>query len=514
MSANAPLLLLLLGFLLGLGALGVGVYLANRTNSRARTVAEALLEDTRLEAENKQNEILVSAQERVLGLQEDSDRRDRELDERESALEKRSRELDRQQSELGRDQSKLKRRRTEIDRLEETAKQSEATARAAREKAQSNLERITGMSPEEARRELIAGIEAEARAEAARTARKIEEEAKQSAERRAINLMLQASERIDIRDVVESTVSFIELPSDEMKGRIIGREGRNIRALEMATGIDLIVDDTPRSILISSFDPLRREVARVAIDRLVEDGRIHPARIEEVVQRVKGEVDDLIRERGTEDAYALGISDLHPKLIDLVGRMRYRTCHGHNLLQHCRETSLIAGHMAQEINGRVDVAVRAGLLHEVGRVDDALSGDPILHSAELCARFGEAPEVVEAIRGLHSEVESRDLEPLLVRIAGRMSDARPGARKENLAVYVERLRRLEEIATRFDGIKRAFAVKAGKEIRVIVDSGRIDDNRTIALSKEIARAVEKELSFPGQIKVNVVRETRAIRFAV
>ena len=218
--------------------------------------------------------------------------------------------------------------------------------------------------------------------------------------------------------------------------------------------------------------------------------------------------------RPREAALALGISDLHPKLIRLVGQMRYRTGHGHNLLQHCRETALIAAHMAQELNGRVDVAVRAGLLHEVGRVDQNLSSNPILHAAELCARFGESPEVVEAIRGLHSEVETKGLEPLLVRVASRMSDSRPGARKENLAVFIERLRRLEEIVTRFDGIARAFSVKAGKEIRVIVDAERIDDDRIHSLSREIARAVEKELAYPGQIKVNVIRETRAVRYAV
>jgi len=511
---NTTILPMALGTLLGVAAFFVGLLLARRFVARARAAAKTLLHETRLEAENKQKEILVSAQERMLVLQEEADQRERELDDREAGLERRSRELEQGSSEFSRQQGRLERKRAEIERLERTTREQEADARAALEKAHGNLERITGLTLEEARRELVAGIEAEARAEAARTARRIEDESKQRSERRAINLMLQASERIDIRDVVESTVSFIELPSDEMKGRIIGREGRNIRALEMATGIDLIVDDTPRSILISSFDPLRREIARVAIDRLVEDGRIHPARIEEVVQRVREEIDTLIQERGSEAAYGLGISDLHPRLIQLVGKMRYRTCHGHNLLQHCRETALIAGHMAQAINGRIDVAVRAGLLHELGRVEEGLSSDPVLNSAELCSKFGERPEVVETIRGLHSDVETKALEPLLVRIASRMSDARPGARKENLAVYIERLRRLEQIATRFDGIEKAFAVKAGKEIRVIVDAARINDERTYALSKEIARAVEKELSYPGQIKINVIRETRAVRFAI
>jgi len=304
------------------------------------------------------------------------------------------------------------------------------------------------------------------------------------------------------------------LPSDEMKGRIIGREGRNIRSLEMATGIDLIVDDTPRSILISSFDPLRREIARVAIDRLVEDGRIHPARIEEVVQRVTEEIDQLVEEKGAEAAFSLGISDLHPRLIKLVGRTRYRTSHGQNLLQHCLETAMIAGHMAQEAGGRPEIAVRAGLLHEIGQVEEEIQSPPMLASAELCAKFGESEEIVHCIRSLHGTGEAASLEALLLGTANKMSDNRPGARKENLAVFIERLRRLEGIATSFEGVDRAFAVKAGKEIRVLLDAGRTTDENAYALSKQIARALERDLSYPGQIKVNVVREVRAIRYAV
>ena len=502
------------GLLGGLAALGAGLYLGVRFLRRARGRARTLLHDSRVEAENKQREILLGAQEHALALQGEADQREREQEERESTLERRLREVEQRAGDVRREEGRLERRRAQAERLEAEAGEHAAAARAALERAQRNLERVGGLTQEQARRELIGAIEEEARAEAARTARKIEESAKQNAERSAVAFMLRAAERVDIRDVVESTVSFIELPSDEMKGRIIGREGRNIRALEMATGIDLVVDDTPRSILISSFDPLRREVARVAIDRLVEDGRIHPARIEEVVARVKDEVDALVDERGREAAYALGISDLHPRLLRLVGQMRYRTNHGQNLLQHCRETALIAGYMAQEVGGRVELAVRAGLLHEIGRVDENLAGDPVLNAADLCARLGETTEVVETLRGMHSEAESKGLEALLVRVASRMSDARPGARKENLAVFIERLRRLEDIATRFDGVERAYAVKAGKEIRVLVDAAVVNDERIHDLSREIARAVERELAYPGPIKVNVIRETRAVRYAV
>jgi ribonuclease Y len=300
-----------------------------------------------------------------------------------------------------------------------------------------------------------------------------------------------------------------------MKGRIIGREGRNIRALEMATGIDLIVDDTPRSILISSFDPFRREVARVAIERLVEDGRIHPARIEEVVQRAREDIGGRIEERGAEAAYALGISDLHSRLIRLVGRMRYHTNHGQNLLLHCEETAQIAAHMAQEVGARVDVVQRAGLLHEIGQVDEpGGSGQPVVSSAELCSKFGESEEVTHSIRSLHPDVDCQSIEAMLVHTANRMSENRPGARKENLAVFIERLRRLEEIAVGFDGVDRAYAVKAGKEIRVILDAGQTGDEAVYQLSKKIAKALERELNYPGQIKVSVVRETRAVRYAL
>jgi len=299
-----------------------------------------------------------------------------------------------------------------------------------------------------------------------------------------------------------------------MKGRIIGKEGRNIRALEMATGIDLIVDDTPRSIWISCFDPVRREIARVAIDRLLVDGRIHPARIEEVVSQVSSEIDGMIEAKGHEAAYSVGITDLHAKLARLVGRTRFHTTRGQNLLQHCLEVATIAAHMARELGGRVDVALRAGLLHEVGQVSDEDSSQPGLDSADLCAKYRESAEVVHAVRSLESDVKPTTLEALVLNTANRLSDNRPGARKDNLAVFIERLRRLESIAGRFDGVRKAFAVKAGKELRVIVDIERVQDEHAYKLSKEIARAVERELSYPGQVKVSVVRETRAVRFAV
>jgi len=511
---NSALLSMIVGALAGALFLALCLYFSRRILQRTRATADDLLSEAQNEAENKQKEILVAAHESALSFQEDADRREREIEERETTLDQKTRELDHLRDETRREVKSLDRRRSEIQKLETGAREAAAAAHAERDQAHQDLERIAGLSSEEARAELIRGIEEEARGEASKLARKIEEEARENAERDAMNLMIQASQRVNIRDVVESTVSFIELPSDEMKGRIIGREGRNIRALEMATGIDLIVDDTPRSILISSFDPLRREIARVAIDRLVEDGRIHPARIEEVVQRVNEEIGTLIEEKGAEAAFTLGISDLHPKLIKRIGKTRYHTVHGQNLLQHCVETALIAGHMAQEVGAREEIVLRAGLLHEVGQIEDTAGGHTILASAELCAKYGEAEEVVHAIRSLHPDVEPATLEALLLNTANKMSGNRPGARKENLSVFIERLRRLEEIATSFYGVDKAYAVKAGKEIRVILDAKQASDDDVHSLSKQIARSLERDLSYPGQIKINVVRETRAVRFAV
>ncbi|HET9300355.1 MAG TPA: HDIG domain-containing protein, partial [Candidatus Polarisedimenticolaceae bacterium] len=281
-----------------------------------------------------------------------------------------------------------------------------------------------------------------------------------------------------------------------------------------ATGIDLVVDDTPRAILVSCFDPLRREIARQSIERLVEDGRIHPARIEEVVAKVRDEVDTMVEEAGSQAAFALGIPDLHARLCKLVGRMRYRTHHGQNLLAHAHEVALIAAHMADELGAKSAVVRRAGLLHEVGRVDETSSGNPILVSAELAGRYGESEEVVHAIQSLHSEVAAKSIEALLLATANRISDHRPGARKENLEIFIERLRRLEVLAASYPGVTQAFAVKAGKELRVILDAKDTTDEQAYALSKEVARRIERELQFPGQIKVSVVRETRAVQFAV
>ena len=503
-----------LGLLVGLLALLSGVYFAQRSLRRAKSAAAELVSEARQEAETRTKEIVVAAQEQALVQQEDADRRDKQLDDRETALEQRARKLDRDTGEFGRDRKRLEQKQATADRHVAETQAAFQTAAAERQQAKELLEKNAGMDAAQARAELIGQIESAANKEAEKLARKIEDEARQQAEREAVHLMVQASERVNIEEVVESTVTFIELPSDEMKGRIIGREGRNIRSLEMATGIDLIVDDTPRSILISSFDPVRREVARVAIDRLVEDGRIHPARIEEVVAKAVADLDERIDERGNEAAYALGISDVHPKLGRMVGRMHYHTDHGQNLLRHCVETAQIAAHMAQQVGARLDIVQRAGLLHGVAQVVNIVASQQATSAAELCAKYGESEEVVEAIASLNPDAECRSVEAMLVHTANRLSESRPGARKENLAVFIERLKRLESIAAGFEGVDRAYAVKAGKEIRVILDADQVGDDAVYQLSKKIARTLEKELNYPGQIKVSVIREARAVRYAL
>ena len=505
---------LLLGVLAGVLVFAAGAYAARRALRRAREGARRILADARQEAESRAKEALVSAQEKLLAVEDESDRRERELDAREVQIDARQRRMEQDALALERKSQEVERRRLALTRAEEDVRAAREAAQANLEQARGVLERNAGLSASEARAEIIATVEAEARKEATRLARRIEDEARDNAERDAVKLMVQATQRVSLREVVETTVSLIQLPNDEIKGRIIGREGRNIRSLEMTTGIDLIVDDTPHAILISSFDPLRREVARVAIDRLVEDGRIHPARIEEVVARVQTEIQTLVEEAGTQAAFHLGITDLHPRLSRLVGRLRFHTSHGQNLLQHCLEVALIASHMAAEVGGREDEVRRAGLLHEVARGEEAVKGHVALASAELAGKLGESERVVHAIQSLHPGVEPTTLEALLLATANRISDARPGARKDNLEVFVERLRRLEGIASGFPGVVGSYAVKAGKELRVIVDAKLLKDEDAYALSKEIARTLERDVAYTGQIKVSVVRETRAVQFAV
>lgn len=505
-------------YVLGLGIGAVlaagGLWSAWSTRRRALEEVERIKVDARAEAEARANEILVSAQEKAVALGEEADRREADLDARDAALDARGRQIESDAAAVDRQRKDLERRNAVVTRNEERTREALATALASEAQALRSLERVAGLSAEEARAELVRSIEDEARREGARIARRIEEEARERAAKEAVGLVVDAAQRVSVREPVESAVTFVKLPSDEMKGRIIGREGRNIRALEFATGIDVIVDDTPQAILISSFDPVRREIAKLSIDRLLEDGRIHPAKIEEVVAKVKEEFEGIVEEAGRQAAFELGIAELAPRLARLCGRMRLRYHHGRSLLAHSCEVGLLAGHMASEIGARADVARRAGLLHEIGRVDETATGPAALASADIAAKAGERDAVVHAIQSMHPDVAPKTVEALLLRVANRISDNRPGARKDNLDVFIDRLTRLEKVASSFPGVRQAYAVRAGKEVRVIVDAETAGDERAYGLAKEIARALETELDFPGEIKVNVIRETRAVQYAV
>ena len=354
----------------------------------------------------------------------------------------------------------------------------------------------------------------EARHEATFLVKRIEEEARQSADREARKIVAQAIQRCAAEHVVETTVSVVGLPTDDMKGRIIGREGRNIRALEQATGVDLIVDDTPEAVILSGFDPLRREIAKLSIERLIQDGRIHPTRIEEVVSKVQKEMKQKVFEEGEEVALELGIHGMNPELLRMVGKLKYRTSYGQNVLYHSREVAYLAGIMARELGVDVMVSKRAGLLHDVGKaVDRDMEGTHLQLGVELARKYGESSEVIHGIEAHHFDVEFRTLEAVLVQAADATSAARPGARREVLESYVKRLEKLEEIAASFSGVAKAFALQAGREVRIIVESSKVSDEKAFWLTKEITKKIENELQYPGQIKVIVIREMRVVDYA-
>jgi len=376
------------------------------------------------------------------------------------------------------------------------------------------LEQIAGLTALQAKEELIEAMQTDARMEAAHMVKRIDDEAHETADRAAQRIVGMAVQRAASDYVSETTVSVVMLPSDEMKGRIIGREGRNIRAIEAATGVDLIVDDTPEAVIVSGFDPFRREIARTALERLIKDGRIHPARIEEVVEKVKAEFDKKIRQEGESAVLELNIANVNPELLRLLGRLRYRTSYGQNVLQHSKEVSFLAGTMAAELKANVQVAKRAGLLHDIGKaVDREMEGTHLEIGIDLLRKYGEREDVVHAMACHHGDYDPETVEAVLVTAADALSAARPGARREILETYVKRLEALEELASGFKGVQKSYAIQAGREVRVIVDSKKITDDAAIWLSRDIAGKVESELTYPGQIKVTVIRETRSIEYA-
>ncbi len=484
---------------------------AEETSKRIIGEAERDSENLRKSAVVSGKEELIKLRENfesdVRGRREEVEREERRLSEREGVLDRKFELLEQREKDLGRRASEFGRReKTMVDREQELERLVGEERR--------RIEQMAGMSAEDAKNELIRRMEDEAQADAANRVREIRESAKRNAEREAKKIVALAIQRIAADHTAESTVSAVSLPNDEMKGRIIGREGRNIRAFELATGVDVIIDDTPDTVVVSCFDPIRREVARLALEKLVSDGRIHPGRIEEVVNKSRKEVETQIVETGEQAAYEAGVHGLHPELIKLVGRMRWRTSYGQNILQHSKETAWLAGIMAAELGLDVSMARRGALLHDIGKVlTHEHEGTHVQLGVEVATKYGENPLVVNCIAAHHDDVPHESEISVLVQAADAISGSRPGARREAFETYVKRLEGLEKIAASYKGVEKVFAIQAGREVRVIVLPEDVDDVRMTTMSEEIARRIEAELQYPGQIKVVVIRETRAVDFA-
>jgi len=486
--------------------------------SAAEQDARRLLAVAEQEAEQRLKDAAIAAREKLLEARTEFEReshqyrqellsQERKLTQSEIDIEERRRAVEslRQEQEQ---------RKEQLDERETAISLQEDSVAAALAEQRLQLERVAGLTSEQAKGELMRAMENEARMDAAKSIRRIDEEAQQEANNRARKVISLAIQRVAADHVVESTVSVVDLPNDEMKGRIIGREGRNIRALETASGVDLIVDDTPGAVLLSCFDPIRREVARLALERLMQDGRIHPGRIEEVVAKVQAELDEKIFRDGEAAAIELGFPDVHPELLRLLGRLQYRTSYGQNVLAHSKEVAWLAGHMAAELGVNARVARRAALLHDVGKaIDREVEGTHLTIGRDLLRKYGESDDVIHAMECHHGDVDPRTVEAVLVTAADALSAARPGARREILESYLKRLEKLESIANDFKGVQKAFAIQAGRELRIIVESERISDEDAVWLSRDVAKRIESELTYPGQIKVTVIRETRAVEYA-
>jgi ribonuclease Y len=488
------------------------------SKSTAEQTATRIVGEAEREAESLRKSALISGKEELIKLREnwevEARRRREEVEREEKRVQDREVQLDRKFDMLEQREKDVGRRGSEVGRKEKTIADREQELERLMGEERRRLEVLAGISAEQAKAELIHRLEAEAEADAANRLREIRESARRNAEREARKIVALAVQRIAAEQTAEIAVSAVSLPNDEMKGRIIGREGRNIRAFELATGVDVIIDDTPDTVVVSCFDPVRREVARLALEKLVSDGRIHPGRIEEVVNKARREVDVGIIETGEQAAYETGITGLHPELIKLIGRMKWRTSYGQNILAHSKEVAFLAGIMAAELGLDVAMAKRGALLHDVGKVlTHEHEGTHVQLGVEVATKYGENPLVVNCIAAHHDDVPHESEVSVLVQAADAISGSRPGARREAFETYVKRLEGLERIASSYRGVDKVFAIQAGREIRVLVTPDDVDDVRMSALSEEIARRIEAELQYPGQIKVVVIRETRAVDFA-
>ena len=519
MNINTVLISIVVGVIAGLF---VGFVLARFVQKKKigeyEKIGKKILDDAKKEADVLTREASIQAKDIVIKAnneieQEVKARRlelqnsERRLSQKESSLDKKMEGLDKKEDEVAKKDRELVQKQAQVDaRLREYDD--------LLVKGREQLEKVSGLTSEEAKKVLMQMMEDEAKYEAVKICKRIEEEAKERSDRKAKEIIALAIQRYAGDYVGEDTVSAVTLPNEEMKGRIIGREGRNIRALEAATGVDIIIDDTPEAVILSCFNPVRREVARIAIERLISDGRIHPARIEEIVSKVAEEMENKIKEAGEQAVFDLGVHNVHPELVKLLGRLKFRSSYAQNIYQHSLEVAFICGVIASELKANVKEAKRAGLLHDIGKaVDHEIEGSHASIGADLAKKYGESEEIIHSIMAHHEDVPASGLLDVIVQAADALSGARPGARREMLETYIKRLEELERIANGFQGVEKSYAIQAGREIRIVVNSERITDDTTYTLSKDIAKKIETELSYPGQIKIVVIRETRAVEYA-
>ena len=509
---SVSIVVLIIACVLSIGA-GVGItfFINSRRTSQSKSNAAKILENAYAEAKTAKKEAILEAKEEIHALKEKCDA---EIAERYNEISKSENRLTLKEEALIRKEEGLDKKVESLDTALNQVKEKELALDEANEKVSQTLEKIAGLTREEAKKELVDMYVEQAKHDCASTIRKMEEEAQDTADKKAKEIVTLAVQKCATNLTSEITVTVVPLPNDELKGRIIGREGRNIRAIENATGVDLIIDDTPEAVVLSGFDPVRREVARVALEKLIMDGRIHPARIEELVERAQKDVDAQIKEAGENAVYEAGIMGLHPEIVKVLGRLKFRTSYGQNALKHSLEVCHLSGLLAAELGADVKVAKRGGLLHDLGKaLDHEQEGTHVSIGVELAKKYKESPAVIHCIEAHHGDVPFNSIEAIIVQVADAISSSRPGARREQLDAYIKRLENLENIANSFKGVEKSYAIQAGREIRIMVKPEEVNDESMVFLAKEIAQRIENELQYPGQIKVNVIRETRATEVA-